>query len=161
MTRAEFLALPPSLALAVLLDAAPGLVAKLEAIPVPVRPRKPKYDFAIYRRDGVQWASETDAEGLTFWRKRYQESADKGGQYAAKDAKRVKTLDAWLAWRAAEPTAQWIGERNDEEVTARPPTSHPKVHMRKSRDGDADSSGENNGAGGDDSSGAGDPDFRF
>lgn len=145
MTPDEFLALPPSVALRVLLEAAPGLVAKLEAIPVPKLPRKPKYDFAIYRSEGVQWASETDLEGLTFWRDLAQKSVDSGGKWAAKDAKRVKTLDAWIAWRRTEPTAQWLGERNDEQVTARPPSSHPKVHPRAQRsdsNGTSEPSGE-------------------
>lgn len=139
MTRDEFLALPPSLALAVLLDAAPGLVAKLADIPAPKVPRAPRYDFAIYRKEGLQWASETDLEGLTFWRNRYLESAERGGQYEAKDRKRAKTLDAWIEWRKVEPATQWSGERNDDSVTAAPPTAKPRVHRQKPRN-DADES---------------------
>lgn len=149
MTRDEFLALPPSVALAVLLDAAPGLIAKLEPMPVPKIPPRPRFDFSIYRKDGLTWASECDAENLAFWRKRSQESADKGGQYAAKDAKRVKTLDAWIAWRRVEPSAQWSGERNNEVVTASPPSGRPRVHPRR-ESGASDAGG---GAGGSDSGG--------
>jgi hypothetical protein len=133
VTRDEFLALPPSLALAVLLDAAPGLVAKLADIPAPKVPRAPKYDFPIYRKDGVQWASETDLEGLTFWRTLYLESANKGGEYEAKDRKRAKTLDAWIEWRKVERSTPWSGERNDDSVTAAPPSGKPRVYSRKAR----------------------------
>lgn len=132
MSPEEFLALPPSLALRVLLEAAPGLVEKLKHTEAPKIPRRPRFDFAIYRKDGVQWASETDAEGLRFWRARAQKSAEGGGEYAAKDAKRVKQLDAWLAWRSIEPSAAWSGERQDEAVTADPPSDRPRVYPRRS-----------------------------
>lgn len=152
MSPDEFLALPPSMAFRVLLEAAPGLVAKLEAIPVPRVPLAPKYDFQIYRKDGVTWASECDLDNLRFWRKRSQESADKGGEYAAKDAKRVKSLDAWIAWRRVEPTAAWAGERNNEAVTAPPPSSRPRVHPRSSNGTSAARSDDGNGSGGIDES---------
>ncbi len=131
MTPEEFLALPPSLALRVLLEVAPGLVEKLKPIAVPKVPRPPRYDFPIRRKDGTQWASETNIEGLTFWRDLYQKGAAKGGQYAAKDAKRAKQLDAFIAWRKADATSPWCGERNDEQITARPPSSYPRVYPRQ------------------------------
>ena len=152
MSPDEFLALPPSLALRVLLEAAPGLVAKLADIQAPPIPRRPRFDFAIYRKDGIQWASETDAEGLGFWRKRYQESADKGGEYAAKDAKRVKAIDAWIAWRMVESSAPWSGERNDAEVTAAPPSARPRVYPKRangSSDAAQDSAPDSSGGSGD------------
>lgn len=134
MTRDEFLALPPSLALAVLIDNAPDIAARLEHIEAPKVPRAPKYDFAIYRKDGVQWASETDVEGLSWWRTRYLESADKGGEYEAKDRKRAKSLEAWIAWRQVERSTQWAGERNDESVVAALPSGKPRVYARKPRE---------------------------
>lgn len=133
MTRDEFLSLPPTVALRVLLDAFPSLEQKLAAVPKPVLARRPRYDFSIYRKDGVQWASETDIEGLSFWRKRYQESAESGSEWAAKDAKKVKNLDAWIAWRLVEPSAQWSGERNDADVIAAPPSGKPRVHPKRAR----------------------------
>lgn len=141
MTPDEFLALPPSLALRVLLEVAPGLVEKLKGIPVPKVPRPPRYDFAIRRKDGTQWASETDVEGLTFWRDLYQKGADKGGQYAAKDAKKVKQIDAFIAWRRADATSPWSGERNDEAITARPPSGFPRVYPRAEQASQTDDSG--------------------
>jgi hypothetical protein len=150
VTRDEYLALPPSLALAVLLDAAPGLVAKLEAIPVPKVPRPPKYDFAIFRKDGIQWASETATDGLLFWRARYQKSADGGGEYATKDAKRVKTLDMWIAWRRIEPATPWAGERDNAAVTASPPSDRPRVYPRKSQSQSSDGGSAAEPSGGED-----------
>lgn len=130
MTRDEFLSLPPTVALRVLLDAAPKLVESLSAISMPPLPRRPRYDFAIYRKDGVQWASETDLSGLQWWRDRYQQSAEGGGQYAEKDAKRVASLDRWIAWRQAEPAERWVGERGDVDTTAAPPCAKPRVYSR-------------------------------
>lgn len=141
MTREEFLSLPPTVALRVLLDAFPSLEQKLAAVPKPELPKRPRFDFPIYRRDGIAWASECDSENLSFWRKRYQESADKGGQYAAKDAKRVKAIDAWIAWRGIEPGAAWSGKRNDEAVTAAPPSDRPRVHPRAGSSAGASESG--------------------
>lgn len=162
MTPDEFLALPPSLALRVLLEAAPGLVAKLREIPAPAVPKKPRYDFAIYRSKGTQWASETDLEGLTYWRAIYQKSADGGGDYAAKDAKKVKTMDAWIAWRRIEPHAPWSGERKDVDVTAAPPSGFPRVHPKVPRDDSAGGEGgcSANDSGGDGAAG-GDGDFNY
>ncbi len=135
MTSDELLALPPNVALRVLLRAlcevAPELVDKLKSMPVPEVPKPPRYDFGILRKDGTQWASETNLEGLLFWRAFYQKGADKGGQYAAKDAKRCKQLDAFIAWRRVEPTAPWSGERGNEALTAAAPSGRPRVHPRK------------------------------
>jgi hypothetical protein len=139
VTRDEFLALPPSLALGVLLDVFPSMVAKLANVEAPKVPRPPKYDFAIYRKDGIQWASETDVEGLRFWRDRYRESAEGGGQYADKDAKRMKALGFWIAWRICEPSTTWSGERQERHVTARPPSGKPEVYPRDARPADQDS----------------------
>lgn len=158
MTRDEFLALPPSLALAVLLDAAPGLVAKLADIPAPAVPKSPRFDMPIYKGGGIQWASETDVSGLSFWRALYQKDVDKGGEWLAKNTKRLRNIDAWLAWRRVEPAAQWSGERNDAAVTAAPPSSHPRLHPKRSGSS-ADASAESQPNGG---SSADEPsDFNF
>lgn len=130
MNRDEFSALPASVALGILWDAFPGLEKKLADVVAPKRPRPPKYDQAIYRKEGVQWASETDVEGLRFWRARYTASAQKGGEYAAKDLKRSDALGFWIAWRLAEPMTQWSGERNREQVTAKMPSGKPAVYPR-------------------------------
>lgn len=53
MTRAEFLSLPPSIALSVLLDAFPQLLPGIVAIAKPELPRPPKFDQVIYRKSGV------------------------------------------------------------------------------------------------------------
>lgn len=155
MSPDEFLALPPSLALRVLLEAAPGLVAKLREIPVPPVPKKPRYDFAIYRSKGTQWASETDVEGLTYWRGIYEKSAaDSGSKYAAKDAKKVKAMDAWIAWRRVDPTTPWSGERNDVDVTAAAPSGFPRVHPKRDR-GEASGGETSSDAGGFENEGGG------
>jgi hypothetical protein len=137
MTREEFIGLPAAVALSILWDASPGLQGKLENVLPPKPARSPKFDAIIYRKDGVQWASETDVEGLRFWRGRYLESAAKGGEYAAKDEKRAKALDFWIAWRLAEPTTCWTGERNNVVVTAAPPSGKPMVYSREAPTGGA------------------------
>lgn len=129
MNRDEFTSLPSSIALGILWDVA-KLEDRLRDVVAPKPPRPPKYDAAIYRKDGVQWASETDVEGLRFWRGRYLESAAKGGEYAAKDQKRAAALDFWIAWRLVEPMTPWSGERNREQVTAKPPSGKPMVYPR-------------------------------
>ncbi len=129
MNRAEFLSLPPKLALRVLFDAIDDdTIRAIEAMEKPKVPLPPKYDFRIYRKDGFMWASETDSEGLTFWRNRYTDSAAKGGQYADKDKKNAAEMDRWLAWRECEPSAAWSGERNRERVVAQPPCAKPMVY---------------------------------
>lgn len=132
MKREDFTGLPPSVALGWLWDVLSQESRELserfaEAL-VPKVPMSPKYDMPIYRREGLQWASETDAEGLRYWQQRYSESSDP--KYAEKDAKRAKNLGFWLAWRTVEPYAAWTGERNHETVTANPPSKKPKLHDR-------------------------------
>src|SRR5512139_2773515 len=114
MNRSEFTSLPVSLALGLLWDALhthgdPALALDDAEAPKPARP--PKYDSAIYRKDGVTYASEYDIEGLRFWHKRAAESAANGGQYAEKDAKQAKALAYWIAYREQNPSATWTGER--------------------------------------------------
>lgn len=79
------------------------------------------------------WASECDVETLSFWMKRYLESAEKGGEYAEKDRKRASSLSFWITWRLCNPTAVWSGERNREQVTASPVSDRPFVYEKEPR----------------------------
>jgi hypothetical protein len=87
----------------------------------------------MFRSGGFQWASETSLEGLEFWCDKARKSAAGGGEYAAKDAKRVKDLERWIAWREWFPTDQWQGKRNDDVVTGSPPADRPRVHQQEER----------------------------
>ena len=131
MNRAEFTGLPVALALGLLWDAleTEGR-AWLEAQEAPKPARPPKFDQILYRKEGIMWASECDAEGLRWWHKRAAESAESGSQYAEKDAKLAKSLGFWIAYREQNPTAIWSGERNREQVTAKAPQSKPEVYPR-------------------------------
>jgi hypothetical protein len=136
MTREEFLSLPPGIAMRVLFDCLDEDTAEaIRRTAMPDLPRPPKYDFSIYRRDGVQWASETDLKGLIFWRDRARTSAEGGGQYAAKDAKNAESLNRWIAYREFYPDAPWSGERNDQAVVAAAPSAKPRVHPRSGNGG--------------------------
>lgn len=129
MNKEDFTCLPASVALGILWDVA-RLEDRLREVQAPKPPRPPKYDAPIYRKDGIQWASETDLEGLRYWRAKYTESAAKGGEWAAKDQKRSDALGFWIMFRAADPMTPWSGERNREQVTAKPPSAKPTVYPR-------------------------------
>jgi hypothetical protein len=131
VTREEFFALPPGIALRVLFDALDEeTAAAIASTPAIDAPRSPKYDYMIYRQGGVQWASETDLRGLVWWRDRAQASAAEGGKWAEKDAKNAEALNRWIAYREFYPDAPWSGERNREAVVAPAPTAKPRVHPR-------------------------------
>lgn len=130
MTRDEFLSLPAGVALGVLYDACAGVIP-IESVPLPKIPRSPKFDFAIYRKEGVQWASETDADGLQWWMNRYADNAANGGEWAAKDEKKAKQVGYWLEWRRADPGAVWSGERNSVQVRAAGPSHKPMVYEKQ------------------------------
>lgn len=131
MNRDEFSALPLKLALETLWDSLPeSCLDHIKAVPKLEPSRAPKWDTCIYRKDGITWASEYDLEGLRFWHKRSEESAASGGQYAEKDEKTAKALGYWITWRGENPAARWTGERNREQVTAKPPLSKPEVYPR-------------------------------
>lgn len=132
MNRDEFTSLPLPLVLGLLWDKGSAIREAMEKIPAPKSPRPPKYDQAIYRKDGVTWASEYDAEGLRYWQRRYAEGAVKpDNKYAEQDQKRAKQLGFWLTWRLCNPFAVWSGERNREQVTASTPTERPFVYERQ------------------------------
>jgi hypothetical protein len=129
MNRSEFCSLPPSVALGLIWDQC-NLDASLGYVEAPKPARPPKFDQILYRKEGIMWASECDAEGLRWWHKRAAESAESGSQYAEKDAKLAKSLGFWIAYREQNPTAIWSGERNREQVTAKAPQSKPEVYPR-------------------------------
>lgn len=129
MNRSEFCSLPPSVALGLIWDQC-NLDASLGYVEAPKPARPPRFDSAIYRRDGITWASEYDAEGLRYWRDKNAAGAENGGEYAEKNAKAAKALGYFLEWREQNPTAIWTGERNREQVTARAPMAKPEVYPR-------------------------------
>lgn len=141
MTRDEFCGLPAAVALGLLWDKSAGIRDAMSKVDAPPRPRPPKYDQAIYRKGGVSWASEHDLSGLEYWCRKYTESAEHGGEYAEKDAKKAKQVAFWIAWRRCDPTARWSGERNHEQVTADAPSSKPFVFEREPRREDMTSAG--------------------
>lgn len=135
MNRSEFTSLPLSLALGLLWDAAQDAdrittARYLEDAEAPKPARPPRFDSAIYRRDGITWASEYDAEGLRYWRDKNAAGAENGGEYAEKNAKAAKALGYFLEWREQNPSAIWTGERNREQVTAKAPMAKPEVYPR-------------------------------
>jgi hypothetical protein len=130
MTRDEFLALPPSVALRVLFDSLDEETARVIAnAEKPVLPKPPKYDQVIFRQGGVMYASECDAESLRFWHKRSVDGfADP--KYGESNKKRADSLSRWLAYREVFPGAVWSGERDREPVVAKAPSSKPTVYPR-------------------------------
>ncbi len=131
MTPEEFFALPAPMALRVLWDCLDeGTTAALLAKEKPKLPLPPKFDMPIYRKGGFQYASETDMEGLRYWHKRAVESAARGGEWASKDAKKAKDLERWIAWRDCFGETPWSGERNNQMVTAGPPSARPAVYEK-------------------------------
>lgn len=135
MTREEFLALPASVALALLWDHCPDIARVLASATAPQVPRAPRYDARIYRKDGYQWASEMDLGSLVYWKSKYSSSTNE--KYAEKDAKRARELEYWIAWRRVDPTSRWTGKRNDEEVTADAPRPKPFIYAREQRRDDS------------------------
>jgi len=127
MKKEEFMGLPPSVALGLLWDAL-GCETLLAGVEKPKPAFPPKYDLKVYRKNGWNWASELPLETLLFWCGKAKESADGGGPYAEKDRKKVESLQRWIAWRLAEPTARWKGERNNSVVTAAEPSRDPKLY---------------------------------
>ena len=132
MTESEFFSLPAPMALRLLFDALDeGARAALLAKPYVKPLLPPKYDAAIYRRDGIQWASETALEGLRFWHGKALEDIEKGGEWLEKNKKRAETLARWIAWREQFPDATWSGERDKAHGVARGPSAKPKLYPKK------------------------------
>lgn len=134
MTKDELLALPPALALSVLVDALGEKVAeRLADMKLPKVPRAPRFDAKVNRKGGFMYASEMDLESLIWWKNRFETSAADGGKYASKDAKRADQLAYWIEWRRVCPTERWTGQRNDEVATAAAPSGKPAVHEWEDR----------------------------
>lgn len=134
MTPEQFLALPAPIALRLLFDALDEETTRaLLEKDVPKRPNAPKFDQAIYRNAGVQWASETDLEGLRFW---LAKSSDPQSdpKYADANRRRAESLSRWIAWREWFPDVAWVGERDSRQGAAKPPSSRPTVYTRKPRE---------------------------
>jgi hypothetical protein len=90
----------------------------------------PKFDTSIARKGGmVQYASETDLEGLIFWKARAEEPPS-DPKYEESNAKQAKALGYWIAYRQANPDAIWRGERNRVLITAKAPTNKPELYVR-------------------------------
>lgn len=131
MTPDEFLSLPAPVALRILFEALdPDTAARILAKPKPKLPLPPKYDQSIFRREGIMWASETDLEGLRYWRTKYLQSEAAGGQYAEQDKKRAASLERWIKWREAYPDVAWSGERDRVAIVAKAPSNKPTVYPR-------------------------------
>jgi hypothetical protein len=131
MTREEWIALPPAVALGLLYDWSPKVREEATNTEAPRRPLSPKFDMKIWRKNSsFHWASELTLESLEFWHRLALESVAKGGEWAEKDAKRASNLERWIAWRKWEPEACWSGERNDKQTTARPPSKSPELHSQ-------------------------------
>ncbi len=124
MTKEEFAALPPGLALQAVYDALPSLrTATAPRVPYP-----PKFDGRMSRKGQYCWMSEMTLEDLRYWHERNLASAAEGGQYAEKNHKTAKALGYWVEWRSAFPTEQWRGERNHRTVTANAPSRDPELY---------------------------------
>lgn len=142
MTRGQLLMLPPALALAVIYDCLDeSTIAAISAKEPPVVPKQPRFDLALYGRDGVTFASECDLSQIDWHMGRAKTSAESGGQYAEKDAKKLEKLKEWRFWRAVNPTAIWVGKRGDaENVIAAPPSSRPQSYPRSGGSGSSNHS---------------------
>lgn len=126
MTREEFAALPPMLALGLIYDVASS---RLRELPAPSVPRPPKYDDRFPKKKGFfVWVSEMTFDDLVWWRGKKAESAEGGGEWAEKDGKWVVKLDKWIEWRRLFPSEVWFGTRGDERATAASPCREPALH---------------------------------
>lgn len=133
MTPDEFFQLPAAIAVRVLFDAM-GNDARdaIRQAPAMKAPLPPKFDLQIFRSGGVQWASETDLEGLRFWFNKANEPPS-DPKWAEANRKRAESLARWIAWREWFPDTTWSGERNNKAGVARGPTAKPKVEPRANR----------------------------
>jgi hypothetical protein len=141
MTRAEFLALTVPEQLATIWDlvqrgqSASPSGSSADALG---DGRAPKYDRSIARKDGmVQYASECSAKELQYWITQAKKPP-KDPKYAEKNQKQATALGYFLAYRLANPTEQWNGERNKFQVTAAPPSDKPAQYPRDAAAGAAE-----------------------
>jgi len=125
VTREEFAALHPIIALGLIYDVAS---ARLRDMPAPPVPRPPKYDGRLGRSGGFWWMSEMDLNSLEFWEKKNREGAESGSRYAERNAKAAANLAKWVEWRRLFPSECWSGTRGEERATARPPSREPPLN---------------------------------
>jgi hypothetical protein len=132
MTLAELLALPPVLAIKVIYDCLDEETVAAIAAKEPVKaPQQPRFDFALYGSGGNTYASECTLKRLDWHIERAKKSIASGGEYAARDTKRLAKLTEWRRWRGCNPTVIWVGKRGDDEaVVAAPPSDRPRVYPR-------------------------------
>ena len=130
MTKEQFCALPPALALSLVWDAMQLQSTALGTMPEPKRAGPPRYDMRVYRKGGHCWASEMNLDSLRYWHRKATEGAASGSKYAEKDAKKAKQLDYWIAWRAIEPETAWNGTRDNAATFAAPPSRDPTIYSR-------------------------------
>ncbi len=130
MTKDEFAGLSSTDLAHVLLQILPAvIVKKIEGIDLPETVESPMFDLKIYRKNGFhQWASEMDLEGLQFWQGLAQKSADGGGQYADKDAKKVEAFQIWINYREKDPTSAVTVTRGEVTSQASPPSGRPQQY---------------------------------
>lgn len=132
MTLAELLALPPVLAIKVIYDCLDEATVAAIAAKEPIRaPQQPRFDFALWGRNGNSYASECTLKQLDWHINRAKTSVESGGQWAERDKKRIEKLTEWRRWRGCNPTVIWVGKRGDEEATvAAPPSDRPREYPR-------------------------------
>lgn len=135
MTKDEFLSLPVGIALGVIYDQMPKRMAEVAKPPIP---RPPKFDSKLSRKGGFCWMSEMDLDSLRYWHGKKSQGGKP--EFAEKDAKTTKELSYWIAWRLAEPTTAWRGERFRQPAVAAPPSRDPAIHPWEKR-GDSGSQG--------------------
>ena len=129
MTPEDLFALPPGIGLRLIFEALDEKTrAAVLSKPALKAPLPPKYDQAIFRSDGIQWASETDIEGLRYWHKKSLENTNE--KYAEANRKRAESLARWITWREWFPDTAWSGERDGKPGVARPPSRKPKTYPR-------------------------------
>ncbi len=125
MTRDEFAALPPAIALGLIWDVASD---RLKRMPCPRVPGPPKYDGRLKRGTGFVWFSELDLDSLEYWWAKNRDGAAAGGEWAERNGKTAATLEKWVAWRRLYPYEQWRGIRGEERAIARMPEREPVVN---------------------------------
>lgn len=92
--------------------------------------RSPKWDTALPAGTGmVTYASECSLKELLYQKKRADEPPSKV-EYAEANLKRSKSLGYWVAYRQANPSERWQGERNKALVVALAPLDKPAKYPR-------------------------------
>ncbi len=127
MQKDEWLSLPPSQANEVLW----GLIGgKLADVPCPQKIITPRWDMRLSKKGAYIWASECDLECLNFFYGRAKSTTNP--EFAENNAKDAEALGYFVRWRAAFPSAIWVGTRGKKgnpTVTAKPPANKPTEYQ--------------------------------